>query len=199
MPSPQWPLLAEVVGDIVLPFLVVELVNRYAFPFRQHFDCLAESLRHLSQHHRGWNRFPQLVSHERRQSESGCEFADIAVQVEAVEALRLQLNVPVRSSGMVAIPEFYAKAGHAARRFEVEELARVLVQRILPGMSLVYATSRSSSQCASMVAVRWSKAARSADVIAGANFGMVSASLGRSRRAYVLENNKTMRNPSGVS
>jgi hypothetical protein len=32
---PYRPLLAEVVGDVVLPLLVVELVNRYVFPLRQ--------------------------------------------------------------------------------------------------------------------------------------------------------------------
>ena len=93
---PHGPLLAEVVGDIVLPFFMVELVNRYAFPFRQHFDGLAESLRHLSQHHRGRNRFPQLVPHEHRQPQSGCEPADIAIEVETVEALHLQRDVPVK-------------------------------------------------------------------------------------------------------
>src|ERR1022692_4560324 len=93
---PHWPLLAEVVGDVVFPFFVFELVNRYVFPVRQRLHGLAESLRHLSQHHWRWNRLAQLVAHEHRQLGSGCQPADIAVEVETVEALHFQRDVPIK-------------------------------------------------------------------------------------------------------
>jgi len=93
---PHRPLLPEVVGDIVFPFLVVELVNRYAFLFREHFDRLPESLRYLSQHHWGRNRLPQLVTHEHRQPQPSCELAYVAVEVQAVKALHFQRDVPIK-------------------------------------------------------------------------------------------------------
>src|ERR1017187_6488828 len=81
---------------VVFPFFVFELVNRYVFPFRQRLHGLAESLRHLSQHHWRWNRLAQLVAHEHRQLGSGCQPADIAVEVETVEALHFQRDVPIK-------------------------------------------------------------------------------------------------------
>jgi hypothetical protein len=47
---------AEVVGDVVLPLFVIELVDRYVRSLRLRLHCPAESLRYLSEHHRGWNR-----------------------------------------------------------------------------------------------------------------------------------------------
>ena len=81
----------EAVGDIVLAFLMVESVDRYAFLCRQRCDGLAEFLRHLSQHHWRRHRFPQLVPHEYRQPESGCQLAYIAVKVKTVEALHFPM------------------------------------------------------------------------------------------------------------
>ena len=109
---PHWPLLAEVVGDVVFPFFVFELVNRYVFPFRQRLHGLAESLRHLSQHHWRWNRLAQLVAHEHRQLGSGCQPADIAVEVETVEALHFQRDVPIKEfRDGCQFPDFTTKLG----------------------------------------------------------------------------------------
>src|ERR1017187_5358078 len=48
------------------------------------------------QHHWRWNRLAQLVAHEHRQLGSGCQPAVIAVEVETVEALHFQRDVPIK-------------------------------------------------------------------------------------------------------
>jgi hypothetical protein len=63
-PIPHLPLPAEVVGDVVFPLFVIELVNRYAFSRGLGLDRFAESLRDLPEHRRGWKWLPQLEAHE---------------------------------------------------------------------------------------------------------------------------------------
>src|ERR1035437_1648257 len=72
-------LTAEVVGDVVLPFLVMELVDRYSLALRLRLHRFTESLRYPSEDHRRWNRHPQLEAHEHRQPWPGCQLADVAV------------------------------------------------------------------------------------------------------------------------
>jgi len=61
---PHAALPAHLVGDIVLPFLVVERVdrNRLALCFGSY--RLPESLRHLSRHHRRCDGLARLFAHE---------------------------------------------------------------------------------------------------------------------------------------
>src|ERR1039457_4910127 len=85
---------------------------QYVFPSRQRLHGLAESLRHLSQHHWRWNRLAQLVAHEHRQLGSGCQPADIAVEVETVEALHFQRDVPIKEfRDGCQFPDFTTKLG----------------------------------------------------------------------------------------
>src|ERR1035437_2804620 len=93
---PHLPLPSEIVGDVVLPFFVLELVDGYPFSLRLRLHRLAESLRYLSQHYRRRNRFLQLASHEAHQAPFSCQLADIAGQIETIEAPHFQCYVPVQ-------------------------------------------------------------------------------------------------------
>src|SRR5262249_42072189 len=57
-------LLAETVGYVVFPLLVLELVDRDLLPLHQSLHRLAELLGDLPQHHRRRNRLAQLLAHE---------------------------------------------------------------------------------------------------------------------------------------
>src|ERR1039457_2698981 len=64
------------------------------------------------QHHWRWNRLAQLVAHEHRQLGSGCQPADIAVEVETVEALHFQRDVPIKEfRDGCQFPDFTTKLG----------------------------------------------------------------------------------------
>jgi hypothetical protein len=92
---PHWPLPSNLIGDVVLLLFVVELVNRNVVSLGLCFHRLTEAFRHLPENRRRRNRFPQLASHEPRQSPSCRQFADVAVQVESIQALHFQCDVPV--------------------------------------------------------------------------------------------------------
>ncbi len=51
-PIADLPFPAEIVGNIILTFFVVELVQGDALSCRHRLHCLAELLRHLPQHNR---------------------------------------------------------------------------------------------------------------------------------------------------
>ena len=124
------PLPAEVVGDVVLPLFVLELVNRYVLSLRLRLHRFTESLRYPSEHHRRWNRHPQLEAHEHRQPRSCCQFADVAVEVKTVEALDFQRDVSVQAvPESWPSPDFTKTPRTSARRFEVEDLASITVLR----------------------------------------------------------------------
>src|ERR1022692_2204205 len=64
------------------------------------------------QHHWRWNRLAQLVAHEHRQLGSGGQPADIAVEVETVEALHFQRDVPIKEfRDGCQFPDFTTKLG----------------------------------------------------------------------------------------
>ena len=93
VPHPAPP--PKVVGDIVLAFLVIELINRNLLPLRLSLHRFAELLRHLAQHHRRRNRFSQLHSHERHQATRCRQSAHVSIQVQPVQALNFQGDVSV--------------------------------------------------------------------------------------------------------
>src|SRR3954454_20454716 len=91
-----FPLSTEIVGDIVLPLFVLKLINRNLMPFRLCPYRSAELLRHLTQHHRRWNRLAQLRTHERHQPARRRQRPDVPVQVKPIQTLHLQSDVSVQ-------------------------------------------------------------------------------------------------------
>ena len=92
---PPLALAAELVGNVVFSLFVLEPIHRNPFLFRQCFDCLAKLLRDLPQHYRRGNGLAQLFPQEEHQAGSGCQLADVTVQIEPVETLHFQRDVPV--------------------------------------------------------------------------------------------------------
>ena len=95
-PLPYLPLPAELVGDVILPLFVWELVNRDFLPLPLSLHGLPEALRNLAQDHRGRNRLLQLAAPEPHQPATGCQLTDIPVEVETIQALHFQCDVPVQ-------------------------------------------------------------------------------------------------------
>src|ERR1041385_1448569 len=89
-------LTSEIVGDIILPFFVVELVERNPLSFRHRLHGLAELLRHLPEHNLRWNRLAQLLPHERHQSTRCRQRPDVAIQVQPVQAFHFQRYMSVQ-------------------------------------------------------------------------------------------------------
>src|ERR1700728_308550 len=89
---------AEIVGNIILSFLVVELVEGNVFAFSHGLHGLAELLRYLPQHDRRRNRLAQLFPHEGDQPTRSRQRADVAVPVQPVQAFHFQ--------GHVSVPQF---------------------------------------------------------------------------------------------
>ena len=81
------------IGDIVLPLLVVELVNRNPFPLRHRLHGIAELLGHLPQHHRRRDRLAQLLAHERDQPARRRQRPDVPIQVQPVQTFHFQRDV----------------------------------------------------------------------------------------------------------
>src|SRR5262249_38722921 len=83
-------LLPDLVGYLVLTFLVIELVRRNLMLFGHCLHRLAELLRYLAPHHWRWDWFPQLLPHECHQPARRCQWPDVPVQVQPVQTLHFQ-------------------------------------------------------------------------------------------------------------
>jgi len=90
------PLPSEVVGNVILSLFMPELIDWHLFAIGLRFDRLAEFLRNLSKNHRRRHRFPQLAAHEHHQPQSCRQLADVAVEVETIQALNFQCDVPIQ-------------------------------------------------------------------------------------------------------
>ena len=77
---------AELIGDVVLPFLVIELVERYGIVLRQGLYRVAGSLLDLPQDHGRGNRFAELAAHETDRSAAECKLADVPIEAKTIKA-----------------------------------------------------------------------------------------------------------------
>src|ERR1017187_3945430 len=68
---------------------------------------------------------PNLEAHEHRQPRSCCQLADVAIEIKTVEALHFQRDVPVKQFRNGGHHQILRKVRTSARRFEVEDLARI--------------------------------------------------------------------------
>src|ERR1041385_2092015 len=101
-------LTPEIVGDIILPFFVVELVERNPLSFRHRLDGLAELLRHLPEHDWRWNRLSPFLPHAGHQSTRCSRSGTIGPGIP-LPTLHVRLAVP----GCSPCPRFYAWIGVA--------------------------------------------------------------------------------------
>ena len=93
---PRAPLAPEFIGDFVFVLLMPELIYGNVFPLGQFLHGRPKTFRDLSQNHGRRHGLVQLLSHEHHQPQSSGQFADITVEVETVQALNLQRDVPVK-------------------------------------------------------------------------------------------------------